>query len=247
MRSIVFCTSFIPSASEWSARYKRWLDYHRQLFPEQIKFFIIDDASPYVPSCNQINCIGASDEFKIIESRNTLVRFDSHLGRHSLLSYPGWWRSFLYSVSIARSMNAKKIIHIESDAFILSSRLLKYITDIDEGWTTLWTPSYNMPETAIQVICSDQFHKLEAFAHKDRTEFDGLLAENLLPFTKINKNFIGDRYGEFRVDFVRRRLFKYKKIRKMRIFRHDIFRAKVPKHADFATQVTYDQKIKFMP
>lgn len=159
--------------------------------------------------------------------------------------YPGWWRSFFHSLVLAKQVGAKKIIHIESDAYVISERMLDYINALESGWTTFWCASYQMPETAIQVICEDQFDAMENFAAKGFSEFNGHLAERILPFTCINRDFIGDRYGEFKIPILRSGILKSRKFNTLKIFQHDRFRQPIPKSADFATQVTPDQKFNF--
>lgn len=243
MKSIVFCTSFFRNEEEWTSRYLRWLNNYRQIPFDDARLFLIDDASPYTPDTNCIRTVSATEDVSAVDDRALIVRFGERLGRPEVLSYPGWWRSFLHSVSIARSLNATKIIHVESDAFILSGRLLEYIEQLQSGWVTLWTPHYKMPETAIQVICEDQFEKMEAFQKQDRREFDGLFAEELLPFTHVNKQFIGDRYGELKIPLLRNGLLRSRKFNRMKFFQRDFFKARIPANADFATQVVPDLKI----
>lgn len=92
-----------------------------------------------------------------------MVRFDNNLARQSVSAYPGWWRSFLHSVPLARQLGADKIMHIESDAYILSPRLADFLNGIESGWHVMWSERDKFPETAIQVICSDQFEVFEQF------------------------------------------------------------------------------------
>lgn len=245
MTTIVFCTSYIRSEAEWGRRYARWLDHYRRLPIEGGKRFLIDDASPFIPPTDVIPCVSDRDDVTRVQGDECIVRFDQRLGRSDVLSYPGWWRSFLHSVSIARALKAKKIVHLESDAFILSSRLLDYVNGLSSGWTTLWTPSYAMPETAIQIICEDQFEEMAWFQQRARRGLDGLLAEHILPFTRVEKRFKGDRYGEFKIHLLRRGLLRSKKFNRMKFFQKDCFWAQIPSDADFATQVTPRQKIWF--
>lgn len=243
MKSMLFCTSFFRSEDEWQGRYMRWLKHYEGRVDSDVRFFLIDDSSPFTPDPAQIRCVPDTEDLTLVNDHKLIVRFPERLGRASVSIYPGWWRSFLHSVVIARSLGIQKIIHIESDAFVLSSRLMDYINGLNSGWTTLWTQEYRMPETAIQVICEDQFEKMEIFRNRDRREFEGQIAENLLPFTCVNKDFLGDRYGEFRIHLLQRGLLRSRKFRRMKFFQHDFFRARIPAKADFATQVTPDLEL----
>ena len=241
MRSVFFCTSYIADADAWNTRYKRWLDFHRKIDFGDTHFVLIDDASPFCPSDNEILVMKPGEAFP--EHKPAIIRFPNRLGRSSLLSYPGWWRSFLYSVDLARSIGAQKIIHVESDAFIISPRMRSYINGLSDGWTTFWATSYNFPETAIQVICEDQFNALAAFKNKAPEELEGKFAEELLPFTRVNRDLIGDRYSEFRIPLLRTGFLRSRKFNRLKLFQSDLFKERIPQSADFATQVTSDQRI----
>ncbi len=241
MRSVFFCTSYIANADAWNGRYKRWLDFHRKINFGDACFIMIDDASPFCPPRNE--AIVARPGEALPNNFPAIIRFDNRLGRSSLLSYPGWWRSFLHSVDLARSIGAKKIIHVESDAFIISQRMRDYINVLSSGWTIFGAASYNFPETAIQVICEDQFDTLASFKERAPSELKGKFAEELLPFTYINQDMIGDRYSEFRVPILRTGLLRSRKFNRLKLLQSDQFRERISADADFATQVTADQRI----
>lgn len=241
MRSVFFCTSYIANEDVWNTRYKRWLDFHQKLNLGDTRLVMIDDASPYCPPETGIAIISPGESLP--EDKPSIIRFPDRLGRNSLLSYPGWWRSFLHSVDLAHSIGARKIIHVESDAFILSERMLEYIHGLSEGWTTFWATSYNFPETAIQVICEDQFDAMASFKNRTPESLEGKFAEDLLPFTHVNRKMVGDRYSEFRVPLLRTGMLRSRKFNRLRFFQGDRFRARIPVDADFATQVTFDQKM----
>jgi hypothetical protein len=238
MKSILFCTSYIRHQTEWDARYGRWLAYYSRVDLGAEKMLLIDDCSPFVPDPQVIASVDSHADITKLGDKRLLLKFQQRLGRSAVMAYPGWWRSFLHSVDVARQLGARKIIHIESDAFILSPRLLDYIAGLEEGWTTLWSPHYRMPETAIQVICEDQFENMAAFRQRPQCELDGRLAEALLPFTQVNRDFKGDRYGEFRRN---RWIFRSRKFDAVPLFKKDFFWHPIPVDADFASQVTERQ------
>lgn len=241
MRSVFFCTSYIADANTWRTRYERWLQFHQKIDFGDTRLVMIDDASPFCPPTSQVLIMQPGESPP--EGQASIIRFPERLGRSSLLSYPGWWRSFLHAVDVARNIGARKIIHVESDAFIMSERMRDYINDLSEGWTTFWATSYNFPETAIQVICEDQFKAMSNFKERTPESLEGKFAEELLPFTHINREMIGDRYSEFRVPLLRNGLLRSRKFNRLKFFQGDLFRARIPADADFATQVTFDQKI----
>lgn len=200
MKTLLFCTSFTDNDPQ---RYQDWINYYfpkmNGLGAEQI--FLIDDGSKITDLDPKLKVIKAEEPLPdILEGNLNMVHFCENLGRTALLTYPGWWRSFTFSVKIAQKYSFDKIIHIESDFYVVSPRLTTYLKELKSGWTALWSETYRFPETAIQVICQDRFADLEKF-YKKGTEFymkNKIFAEKKLPFTKIEKGFLGGRYGEKR-------------------------------------------------
>ena len=242
MKSIIFCTSYIKDAEAWETRYKRWLDYYQDFPLDVVKRLMIDDGSPYLPPAEIIKTVSNTTPLASLEDKNLIVRFDDNLGRQSIKDYPGWWRSFLHSVEVARELDVDKIIHIESDAYILSPRLRDFIDQTRSGWHVLWTQHNNFPETAIQVICRDQFEIFEDFKRKNPTLHFPDMAEHMLPFTAVNKEFIGDRYSELKRN---RGIFKSKKFNFIPMFKWDFFTVQVPADADFVTQGVSSQHLEY--
>ncbi|BAI76858.1 hypothetical protein AZL_f00980 (plasmid) [Azospirillum sp. B510] len=181
-KSLLFCTSYVDSDDSWNKRYKLWMEYYKNSVLARHNICMIDDGGGHRPDCGDI----------------IFHRFDNRLGRKSETNFPGWWRSFLFSVEIARREGCNKIIHIESDAFLISNRIMLYIDSIQNGWVSFWCRRWQMPESAIQVICEDNFDKISEISEKDlRSDFFLKSAESLLPFTETIKFFKGDRYGEY--------------------------------------------------
>ena len=209
LSTLIFCTSYFESERTWKCRYRRWIDYYSRVFPSEY-LFLIDDGSPFVPPDCDVR-VNENIEFLAIGQTATIYRFRSRLGRSSAFNYPGWFRSFTFSIEIAKKLSLSKIIHIESDAYILTRRALDYLTNTNTGWTVFWCPRWSFPETALQVICSDQFHALEALQKKSYSAFSNRPVERLLPYTRVEKRVFGNRYGEYRL--------------------------RVPSYADFAVQV----------
>lgn len=208
MKSFVFCTSYVEEngTDTHAKRYSKWIGYYRALLDElgASHLFLIDDGSERSPLAE---IAGVGDVLpalrlpEALSSEVNVVAFPDHLGRQSVTDYRGWWRSFSYAVVLAEQYHFDKIIHIESDFYILSPRLRSYLRDIETGWTSLYSAAYNFPETAIQVICRDCYPRLRTILDQAREQhyYFGKEAENVLPFTNINKNFTGDRIGEFPV------------------------------------------------
>src|SRR5262249_42671359 len=92
----------------------------------------------------------------------------------------------------------EKVVHIESDAFLIDSRVQQYVNFTVSGWTAFWCPVHSLPESAIQIIAGDA---IEKFADLPRThpheKLIGREFELQLPFDAVERRFIGDRYGEY--------------------------------------------------
>ena len=149
MRSFLFCTTFfgvdkLYEEAPW--RYPKWINYYSRNLEAfgADRLFLIDDGS----SPEFINVPGAT----VLEVAETLpsdlppgpilFRFPNHLGKlrpwippggHG---FPGWWRSFTFSLVLAERYGYSKIFHAESDLFVISLRMADHIRRLDRGWTT---------------------------------------------------------------------------------------------------------------
>jgi hypothetical protein len=120
-----------------------------------------------------------------------------HYPRKEMLYYPNVWRAYWFIKRLLEGGPYEKVIYIATDAYILSQRLADYIEGLDSGWTALWSPKYNFSEPCIQVITHCKEFE-EFFAGEcDPFKYNGQVEECVLPFTHIEKGFVGDRYGEF--------------------------------------------------
>ena len=201
MRTLLFCTSWCDSLPGWRELYGRWLDYYASgrgpiAFDHAL---LIDDASPVLPDDRRVEII-REGEWPESLPKIGLYRFSERLGRSAKFVYPGWWRSYFCSLAVARRYGFSKVVHIEHDAFVLSRRLADHINALNTDWTSLWCPRYICPETAIQVICEDHYHELEAFRSDGIEALAGRAAELELPFSNIETQWTGDRYGEYLQD-----------------------------------------------
>ena len=172
MKTFLFCTAYFNNIQ----RYSSWLDYYT-LHKEEIgidDFYMIDDASPNIEE--------AKEYFK---GRSNLYihSFNEHLGRIGPINVYGWLRSFMYSLDIAIEKNYDRIIHIESDFFLFNFQKVK---DITSGWNIPISKSHNFPETAIQVICKDQFEEFRKFCN------DGfsLLGKDIIELHFLNRTIL---------------------------------------------------------
>jgi hypothetical protein len=193
-RTLIFCTSYLADPGVWATRYRPWCAHVAALPVDREAVFLFDDASPHLPDTGEVTLHAALPE--VPDGRPNFLRFGEHLGRPSNLNFPGWVRSFFHSLVVARRYGYDKIVHLEADARILSPRMTAHINALESGWSAFWCPAYNMPETAIQVICADSFGLMEDFARDPVAAQDGQMLELALPFTHIDMSMKGDRYGE---------------------------------------------------
>jgi hypothetical protein len=204
MRTLVFCTAYAPSPRVWQQRYRVWLDaiLAGPLQPDHI--LLIDDGSPCLPDPDwpdaRILCGDTIGQAFTIERHGgiTLFHFNTHLGRISTFDFPGWHRSFVFGALYAEALNAERVIHIESDAFVISARANAWLLNFVDGWGSLWSARYNVPEMAIQVAAGSGLRDLAEFARQPYAHLRGRAHETALPFTEVHRGLLGDRYGELR-------------------------------------------------
>ena len=72
---------------------------------------------------------------------------------------------------------------------------------LNSGWTSLYSSHYDFPETAVQVICQDNFHHLERIRNivEASNYKTSQVAEHFLPFTSVCREFNGDRLGDLSI------------------------------------------------
>ena len=166
-------------------RLEKWLEHHQHLlYPCWVITAAIGD--------------GIDPAIRWPEQRGNgyvEVNLEPHLGRPSHLNYPGWWRSFAHSVTVARANQCRRIWHVESDFFIASQRMIDRMHSLTRGWSAFWCPRHQFAETGIQVICEDKFAELEAYKSR-RRQMEGRHAEGVLPLNNVFRDMVGDRYGE---------------------------------------------------
>jgi hypothetical protein len=204
MKTFIFCTSFINhnDIDNNNNRINKWINYYGELKEsfDADHLILIDDASPIIDLDLDLDIYDSEKLPNSIKKSINLFRFQEHLGRPSWKDYQGWWRSFIFSLEIAKKYNFEKIIHIESDFYIVSENMIDYIKNFNQGWGAFYSSYHDFPESAIQIICKDAFFKFEDIANRIkinnyRSE-NYLQAELFLPFSDIIKEFNGDRFGQ---------------------------------------------------
>jgi hypothetical protein len=207
MKTLIFCTSFARARDTWNARYRRWVDAIRASALHVNQILIVDDGSPVLPNWPDVTVVheGGTQQPEQLACSDPLVlyHFVDNLGRKEIYDFPGWYRSFSFGCRYAKSHGFDKVIHLESDAYLTSYRMQNYANILAGGWTALWCPKYNFPEIAVQIIAGQEIDDLAAFMSVPYSKYIRKNHELMLPFTYVEKNFVGDRYGESMRDIPR--------------------------------------------
>src|SRR5579863_4961189 len=188
MKTILF-TPMILDTEERFQRNVKWVNYYLPLKKKlgYDKIVMVDNASP--PEMLA--------KFEKTFPQIHIIKKHIRLERISHLGYGYWYRAFKEAARFCRFAEYNKIIHIDSDGFVLSNKLCTYIKDTNTGWHSLYCNMYGFPETIIQVIGMDKITEMYEFMDEGFLQtYPNQSAETITPFTNINKEFIGDRYGE---------------------------------------------------
>jgi hypothetical protein len=210
MKTLLFCTSHLKEREEYLKRYEKWAGYYLDLDWEDKTLFMIDDCSDAsLVNTNLFNIIKSSElpeESALSTNKVNFVHFEEKAPCHKdgqAANSAGWWRGYLSIVDIAKKYDFERIIHVESDLYLISKNIRDFIEGrMTDGWHSFLCRKYNWPESSLQVINKDKYEAFEEL----RSDLEELGLENidasrgpaelLLPFTRITKGFNGSRYGE---------------------------------------------------
>ena len=193
MRTLVFCTSYAANQEVWERRYRRWLDRILATGPVADQILIVDDGSPVLPDWDDVTIVDTPGPHA---GRVVLRHYPDRLGRRSVLDFPGWYRSFCTASDHAAAGGFAKVVHLESDAFLISQAVREHVDALDDGWTAFWCPRHGFAETSIQIMAGGGLDLYRAMAARPYDVFAGREMEIQLPFSHVEKRFKGDRYGE---------------------------------------------------
>lgn len=197
-KTLLFTTCYSKDLSGLEKRPLKWLKYHSSCGLNFDKILILDDGSPELPSWEGVEII-TEDIINEPTSKVVFFNLKPHLGRclKTNHDYPGWYRSFCFAAQYSKKFNYDKVIHVESDAFLVSDKIINHFNNLNSGWHSMWCPRHGFPETAIQVICKDSLDKYNHMTSINYNTYKGHAIELFVPFTNVEKSFIGDRYGEY--------------------------------------------------
>ena len=203
-KSLLFCTSYFETEETYFLRYKKWISYYSALsFTDDKDIFILDDGSNLAVADNLYNYIEGDITEDTKTEKVNFYHFPERLTQGIAANSEGWYRSFLYSYDIATTLGYDKIIHIESDLYLLSPKICEYINNLNSGWVSFKCPTYQFPESSLQIINKDNYKKFFNFQQevlaKGLWKMSSKNAEWIIPFSRTETRFVGDRYGERKV------------------------------------------------
>lgn len=198
MRTLVFCTSYARAPEAWSWRMRLWVSAMHAGKLADATLLIVDDASPCMPDWPEVRII-TKDWEQLTAGGLTIFRFSQHLGRQGRDLYPGWFRSFTFAARYAVRHGFERVVHVESDAFLVSEAAQTYMAGATDGWIAMASETHKrMPETCVQVMAGAGLRRYFDFAQRRYSGFGGSTIEMVLPFTAIESGLRGGRYGETR-------------------------------------------------
>lgn len=204
MKTLIFCTGYASTTDKWDNIHRNWLESVKASGLQYDQILIPDDASFNLPNWEAATILTGEPELTEQPVTELVIyKFNERLGRPALYDQPGWYRSFVYAGYYAKTFGFDKVIHIEADCCVISQRFVNYLNNFNDGWEAFWCPRHRLSEASIQVIAGKEcIEAYSLFNEIDYNYFKGRPPDpredqvGYLPFT-TNKNFIGDRYGEY--------------------------------------------------
>lgn len=194
MKTLMFAPMYLDEGQRLDRNIK-WLRYYIPMMNKELKFdqmYFVDNASSSENVEKLLAEIRQQGQFNI----NFYFR-EVHLPRWEMHAYGYWYVAFAKAVEYAMKNGFDKIVHIDTDVYLLNQRICDYVNSLNSGWTSMWCGMYNYPESTFQVICKDQFEKAHRWFTEDFLQFYPKdIAETRIPWTHVEKGFKGDRYGE---------------------------------------------------
>ncbi len=192
MKTLLFAPMFLDEGDRLERNLK-WLEYYKDIkqYLNYDHIYFVDNAS------KQSNIDIIKKHHPDIEINQCRV----HFKRLTNNAYGYWYRAFSKAVKYAMDNNYDKIIHMDTDVFVLNSKICDYVNNYNNGWMAFWCKMHNFPESTFQIINKDQFQNAYNFYSEDFLEFYPYgIAETRLPLTHIEKRFNGDRFGEKQIE-----------------------------------------------
>lgn len=195
MRTLLFAPCIVDTEDRLQRNIK-WLDYYLPL-KDKLGFdriLLVDNASPP----EMLNRLETHIKDKPVFIKKKKVRLE----RIRQDAYPYWYRAFAESAKYSVDHGFDKIIHIDTDVFVFTDKLCNYIKEKhylnSPGWIGFYCNIHQYNETIFQIITGREFiDKMYIFMTEEYLQYYPFdIAEKKVPFTHIEKNFIGDRFPE---------------------------------------------------
>jgi hypothetical protein len=192
MRTVLYSTLYLNGSDLFGnnrlERTVRYLDYYHSL-KDRLGF----DKVVFADNVSDYELI--SQLIDRSKSYVSIHRYREHIPRLSVTDYGYCWRG-VWDMKRLIDEGYEKIITIDTDAFILTSRMADWVRDLKDGWSTVWCNRYNFPESALHVLCKPAFPLFEEMIKKDWRTLNGkVFMESTLPY-KVEYKFNSDRWGE---------------------------------------------------
>lgn len=187
-------------------RYQKYLEYYLKL-QNELEFdriILVDNASDMNLLLKLKANIYEAETKKLIHYKHGSVvdvyRYKKHLARTDMLEYPYCWRGTVFVQDfIKQNPTLEKIYFIDSDLYVLSKKLTKFMRELQNGNVSFRSKKYGFPEAALFVLCRDWFKQYCGLPVPSYTYYNNQVMEDILPFSEVREDFIGDRYGETRL------------------------------------------------
>ncbi len=190
MKTLLFAPCYLDG-DDRLVRNLKWLSYYRDL-KGTLKYddiYMVDNAS-------------SPENLKKLEPHWVpdlhIHKRHIHFARWQEHAYAYWYVAFRNALEFAIENNYDKIIHVDTDVYLLTPKICDYVNNSNTGWISFWSEIHKYPDSTFQIINKDQFQNALQFYKEDFLEFYPYdLAETRIPFTKVERQFVGDRYGDF--------------------------------------------------
>lgn len=202
MNTILFSLCWL--GEPWRvSRYEKWIKFQLSIQKELgfDRIILVDNASDVELLKTLKGNIYSADNGNVIHLEpNSIIdiyRYEEHIPRTGIWEYPYCWRGVEWLQNFIKNSNPSKIIALDSDFYILTSKLADYVRDLDSGWISFHCKKYGFPEAAMHILCRDSVDRLLNLPIPSYTYYNNQHMEHLLNFTHVWKDtFIGDRHGE---------------------------------------------------
>jgi len=125
-KTLLYCTGYSTSDLDWEKRWRRWYNYHKQQGLQFDQLLIVDNGSPELPGWGDNRIIYNLDRPWFANKDIIIYRYEDTIDTDDHLI-----RSAQVAKEYTTLYGFDKLLHMESDVYILSKRLAKFINEQD--------------------------------------------------------------------------------------------------------------------